>query len=389
MIIPKKIPKKTGQQESPDARKKEALRKKQLALATKFKDEVLKQYKQYVKSVVIFGSITRGDFHEKSDIDMLVIIDDTVARFTPEMKESFDEKLHGIAKKLSEQITVQPAWTLTEFWDMARIGHPLLYTIVRDGWALFDTGFFIPIRKLLEMGRIPTTLEAVEKFMEAAPQKISRVENAKLYMVAEDLYYAMLNSSQAVLMFMGENPPSPKHAPLSVKEHLVEKNLLEVEYLNDLQSVIDFRKGVEHKEIKTISGQQLDDLIEKSKKYVNRMEQLLMQLQKKRKETIAVKNYEVMIKAAVAALKKMEKLPPDPKDLPDAIKKELVDTGKVDNYFSDVFKRVVTMRKMVDDDKLNEVPQREIELTREYVRRFVQNLGSFIDEDSPKKKKKK
>ena len=95
------------------------------------------------------------------------------------------------------------------------------------------------------------------------------------------------------------------------------------------------------------------------------------------------------IKAAVAALKKIDRLPPDPKDLPDAIKKELVDTGKVDNYFSDVFKRVVTMRKMVDEDKLNEVPQRDVELTREYVRRFVQNLGAIIDEQPKKKKGKK
>jgi len=203
---------------------------------------------------------------------------------------------------------------LSEFWDMARIGHPLLFTIVRDGWALYDTGFFIPVRKLLELGKIPTTLEAVEKFMETAPQKINRVETAKLYMVAEDLYYSMLNSSQAVLMYMGLNPPSPKHTPLDVKEHLVDANLLEANYHQDLEAVIQFRKQVEHKETKDISGQQLDEFIQKAKQYVSRMEQLLLQLQKKKKETIVHKNYEVMIKAAVAALKKIDKLPPDPKD---------------------------------------------------------------------------
>src|SRR3989344_5388520 len=181
--------------------KQEAFRKKQLALANKFKDEVLKRYSNIVKAIVLFGSLTRGDFHEKSDIDMLVVIDDVTARFTPEMKDEFDDRLYDIA----ESMTVQPAWLLSEFWDMARIGHPLLFTIVRDGWALYDTGFFIPVRKLLELGKIPTTLEAVEKFMEASPQKISRVENAKLYMIAEDLYYAMLNCSQAVLMYLGQN----------------------------------------------------------------------------------------------------------------------------------------------------------------------------------------
>ncbi|MDI6721879.1 MAG: nucleotidyltransferase domain-containing protein, partial [Candidatus Aenigmarchaeota archaeon] len=337
--------------------------------------------------VVLFGSLTRQDFHEKSDIDMLVVIDDTTARFTPEMKDSFDDKLHSIAKGIAENITVQPAWTLTEFWDMARIGHPLLYTIVRDGWALYDTGFFIPIRKLLELGKIPTTLEAVEKFMETAPQKITRVETAKLYMIAEDLYYAMLNSSQAVLMYMGQNPPSPKHTPIDVKEHLVVSNLLEEVYLADLESVIDFRKNVEHKEIKEITGQELDEYIQKAKKYVSRMEQLLMQLQKKKKENIVHKNYEVMIKAAVTALKKIYKLPPDPKDLPHAIKSYLIDQNKIDPYYSDVLKRVVTMRKMLDEDKIAEIPQRDIEMTREYVRRFVQDLRPLLEAKQKKKGK--
>src|SRR3989344_9105804 len=350
--------------------KREVYRQAQWKLAEKFKEKVLEKNKDIVKSVVLFGSLTRNDFHEKSDIDMLVVIDDTMARFSPEMKDSFDDRLHQIAKSIAENITVQPAWTLTEFWDMARIGHPLLYTIVRDGWALYDTGFFIPIRKLLELGKIPTTLEAVEKFMETAPQKINRVETAKLYMVAEDLYYSMLNSSQAVLMYMGLNPPSPKHTPLDVKEHMVDQKLLEENYLQDLESVIHFSKQVEHKEVKDITGQQLDEFIQKSKQYVSRMEQLLMQLQKKKKETIVHKNYEVMIKAAVAALKKIDKLPPDPKDLPHAIKEQLIDTKRVDPYFNDVFKRVITMRKMLDEDKINEIPQRDIEMTREYVRRF-------------------
>jgi predicted nucleotidyltransferase/uncharacterized protein (UPF0332 family) len=377
--------KKISRKEQGEKKKLEELKKKQWKLAERYKDEVLKRYKKYIKAVILFGSLVRGDFHEKSDIDILVIVDDTVTRFTPEMKLKFDDDIYFLAKDMSEQITVQPAWTLTEFWDMARIGHPLLFTIVRDGWALFDTGFFVPVRKLLEMGKIPTTLEAVEKFMETSPQKISRVESAKLYMVAEDLYYAMLNSSQAVLMYMGLNPPSPKHTPRDVKEHLVDSKLLEENYLHDLEAVIDFRKNVEHKEVKDISGVDLDNFIQKSKQYVSRMEQLLMQLQKRKKESIVKKNYEVMIKAAVAALKKMDNLPPDPKDLPIAIKKYLIDQGKIEPYFNDIFKNVIGMRKMLDDDKVGEIPQKDIELTREYVRRFVQELSPIIDERPARK----
>src|SRR3989338_2433993 len=379
------------QQQQPQQPKKldkkmEALRKKQLDIANTFKDEVLKKYKDYAKSIILFGSLVRGDFHEKSDIDLLVVIDDTVARFSPEMKDRFDDDIYNIGKRLSEQIIVQPAWTLTEFWDMARIGHPLLYTIVRDGWALYDTGFWIPVRKLLEFGKIPTTLEAVEKFMESAPQKITRVETAKLFMIAEDLYYAMLNSSQAVLMYMGLNPPSPKHTTDSVREHLVDTKLLEENYLRDLESVIDFRKRVEHKEIKDITGVELDSFVQKSKNFVTRMEQLLLHLQKNRKKELVQRNYEVMIKAAVAGLKKMDRLPPDPKDLPAAIKTHLIDAGKLDQFYGEVLNRVVSMRKMLDEDRTTEIPQRDLERMREYVRRFVKDMSAIVEDKKRVKK---
>jgi len=86
-----------------------------------------------------------------------------------------------------------------------------------------------------------------------------------------------------------------------------------------------------------------------------------------------------MIKSAVAALKKLDKLPPDPKDLPEAIKKYLIDAGIVDSNFTEVFKRVITMRKMLDEDKVKDLPQREVEFMREYVRRFVQEISPVLE----------
>ncbi len=386
--IPMQMPdeKVQAQTDSKSAMKPESekSRKEMLKLANEFKDKVIKQYGEIVKAVILFGSLPRGDFHKKSDIDMLVIVDDTGRRLS---LDQMDYEIRQMGTKISPQIVTQPVWTLTEFWDMARIGHPLLYTIVRDGWALYDTGFFIPVRKLLELGKIPTTLEAVEKFMESVPKKISRVETAKLFMIAEDLYYSMLNSSQAVLMFMGISPPPPKYTPDSIKEHLVDANMLENEYLEDLSAVIDFRKKVEHKEINDVSGIELDEFIKKTKRFVNRMEQLLMHLQKNRKAVMVQKNYEVMIKATVEALKRVNALPPNPEDLPHAVKKELIDAGRINVSYADVFKRVVAMRKMLDDEKVDELPQRDVELMREYVRRFVRDLAPLIENTKENTKK--
>jgi len=368
-------------------KKAEKIRKEKIKLAQKFTDMVVKRFKKIVKAVVMFGSFSRGDFNEKSDIDLLVIIDDTAARFTPEVKEAFDLKIQKMGKDIYKEISVQPSWTLTEFWDMARIGHPLLYTIVRDGWALYDTGFFIPVRKLLEAGKIPHTLEAIELLMHGAPKKIARVESAKLYMVAEDLYYAMLNSSQAVLMFMGKHSPTPKQTPEDVKEYLVNTKIIQKKYLKDLEQIIKFRKDVEHKKIKKISGDKLDVLIKKANDYVNKMQEVLFLLQKKKKENMIMKNYEVMIKGIVAGLKSIGKLPKDPKNLPYAIKEHLIDTQKMNPFYEDIFKRVTTMRKMLDDKQTDKIPQRDIEMTREYVRRFVRDISMVVEKEKRKRQK--
>ena len=368
---------------------REKIRKEKMKLADKYKEAILDKYKDMVKSIVIFGSVSRGDVRAKSDIDLLVIVDDTKTKFTPELKKQFDSKIRKIGKKISKRITVQPAWTLTEFWDMARIGHPLLYTIVRDGWALYDTGFFIPIRKLLEMGKIPTTLEAVEKFMEGAPKKLKRVKSEKLYLVAEDLYYAMLNASQAVLMYLGINPPAPKYTSKAIKEHLVDEDLLEKSYLDDLDEVITFRKGVEHKEIKENPGEDLDKFIKKAEKFIDRMEQLLTKLEKERKERMVQKNYQIMVKSTVDALKNMDKLPPEPENLPKAVKNVLIKEENLNPQYEKIFREVIKMKKMVDEKKANEIPEKDIQLVREYVRRYVYDLGPMLKKGVKNKLQKK
>lgn len=382
--LSKKKEKELTKEKDENKKKLERLRKKKFKLAQMFCDAVVKKYKKIVKAVVIFGSVVRGDLTEKSDIDIIVIIDDTIARFTPEMREAFDIKLYELAKSISKDISVQPAWTLTEFWDMARIGHPLLYTIVRDGWALYDVGFFIPVRKLLERGKIPHTIEAVELLIESAPKKIARVENIKLYMVAEDLYYAVLNASQAVLMYLGKESPRPKEAVKNVKEYLLANKLIEKKYVDCLERIIKFRKDVEHKKIKNISGEKLDKFIEIAKDYVERMEEILTLLQRRRKEEIIKRNYEVMMKAAITGLKIINKLPKDPRDLPIAIKKYLIEEEKINPFYENVLKKVSSMRKMVDENLVDKIPEREVELMREYVRRFVREIGEIAKKESGK-----
>ncbi|MFH1474078.1 MAG: nucleotidyltransferase domain-containing protein [Candidatus Aenigmatarchaeota archaeon] len=350
-----------------------------------FKNRILDMFKGYIKSVIVFGSFMKGQGTGKSDVDIYIIFDDTkmpLKKFE-DIRSKIDEDIYKVAASIDPRLHPQPILALTEFIKGIRYTHPLFFNIIREGYAIYDTGFFIPMRKLLEWGEFPITPEAAHMRMEGVPKRITRVKSVKLYMIAEDMYYALLDAAQAVLMYVGVGPPAPKTAAQEVRKHLVDAGLLEEEYAQLLQDICDFRKKVENKEIKDISGKEVDEWIKKTEKYVERFEKLLKDLEFNRKAYDIKRSYEVMVKASVAALKSLKKLPKEPEKLPVAFKKYLVDAGLVNPTYSDVFDKVIQMRKLLDEKKIGEIKDRDIFMSREYVRRFVADVSKFMKTPLP------
>ena len=352
-----------------------------LKSTNKFKERMLGMFKGYVKAVVMFGSITRGDQHGKSDVDIYMIFDDTkmpLDRFEA-IRDKITKDMYKIAKTIDPRLHPQPVIALTEFWDGMRNSSPLFYTIVRDGYAVYDAGFFIPMRKLLEWGKFPATKEAVYKRMESVPKRIARVKNVKKMMVAEDIFYSMLDSAQALLMYVGVGSPAPSQAAGELRKHFVSKGLLDEKYAKMLEDAHVFRKKIEYKEyVEEVTGKDLDVWIENAEDYIKQMEGLLKKLERAKKAEDIKRNYEIMLKASVAALKSMDKLPKDPKKLPKAFKEELIEGRKMNPTYADIFGSVVEMRKKLDDKKLDDIHEKDVYLNKEYVRRFVLELRHII-----------
>lgn len=362
-----------------------------LKSAEDFKNRILGMFKGYIKSVIVFGSFMKGQGTGKSDVDIYIIFDDTkmpLKKFE-NIRSKIDEDIYKVAASIDPRLHPQPILALTEFIKGIRYTHPLFFNIIREGYAIYDTGFFIPMRKLLEWGEFPITPEAAHMRMEGVPRRLTRVKSVKLYMIAEDMYYALLDAAQAVLMYVGVGPPAPKTAAQEVRKHLVDAGLLEEEYAQLLQDIYDFRKKVENKEIKDVSGKEVDEWIKKTEKYVERFEKLLKDLEFNRKAYDIKRSYEVMVKASVAALKSLKKLPKEPEKLPVAFKKYLVDAGLVNPTYSDVFDKVIQMRKLLDEKKVGEIKDRDIFMSREYVRRFVADVSKFMKKPLPQEPEEK
>jgi len=354
----------------------------------KLKDRILEKYGKLIKCVIMMGSVARGEFKSKSDVDVFLVVDDTEKDITPGEKGEIDDTLEKMANEINSDISIQPSYTLTEFWDYARVCHPIIYNFIKEGKAVYDAGFFMPIKKLLEMGKIPATREAIESYMEGAPKKLMRAKTVKLLMLAEDCYYAMLNTAQAVLMFMGLEPPVPNKAYDEVKKYLVDPGILEQQYADWLKEIIEVRKKIEHKELMDVTGTFVDEWIDKADKFIEKMFQLLSVLEFRKKEKILERTHEVMYKAAVAALKTLHKLPKKTEELPETFKKEFVDKKLVEGYYWDVWKRIEEMKGLADKKALDKVEDKEVYKMREYVRNLIRDLAKVLKKHEKKEKKK-
>lgn len=358
--------------------KKGVTKKERIEILKTFTKEVLKKYGPVVRSIVLFGSTARGTSKLESDIDVFVIVDDTRHRISPMMKEKMEEDFEKIAKKISRHLSVQQPYLLTEFWGMVREGHPIVFNFIREGVPVFDKDIFVPIKRLLQMGEIKPSKEAVEKFIERGPKRIKRVQNALVYMVVEDCYYAMLESAQAVLMFLGKTPPRPPDAADTLRKTLVEMGFLEEEYVKYLEDVIKLRKNVEHKRTRRITGKEVDEWIKKTKAFVKKMQDLIVKIEILKRENMIEKSYAIMTETALTLLKAMKKLPEKEEDIKDYFEKHLVKTGMISNKYFDVFCELEKMHQLVKKGKIMELPKQDILLYREYVRKFIHEAGKLM-----------
>lgn len=271
-----------------------------LRVASVHKTLVLKKFEKYVVSYVIAGSVVRSDATKTSDVDVYIVIDDTdvkrMSRF--ELKDKLKaiiysyvsdaSEIAGVKNKLSPQIYI-----LTEFWEAVKDAHPVIFTFIRDGVPLYDRGAFMPWKLLLRMGKIKPSPEAIDMFMSLGERVSEAVKHKLNEIVTEDIYWGVITPSQAILMLYGLAPPTPKETVELMRKVFVEdEKLLELKYVKILEKIVGIYKNYEHEKVKTISGKEIDELLEESADYIKRLKELKDQIEVHARQDTITKIYD-------------------------------------------------------------------------------------------------
>jgi len=258
-----------------------------LKISEVHKNMTIKKFEKYIVSYIGAGTLFRGE--KSNDIDVYIVIDDTDVRRMS--RAELKEKLRGLIQAMAieasaitgvkKQFHVQ-TYILTDFWESVKDAHPVIFTFLRDGVPIFDRGLFGPWRLLLKMGRVRPSPESIDMHMSTGERLLEAAKKKLLYIASEDMYYAILNPSQAALMLYGISPPTPKETVRLLEEIFVKREkLLEPKYVKILERVKDFFKGMEHGKIKEVSGAEVDKIIKDVEDYLNRIKKLFAQIEKK------------------------------------------------------------------------------------------------------------
>jgi predicted nucleotidyltransferase len=341
-----------------------------------FSDKLKEKLGEKVKVVAVWGSVPKGEHGVDSDIDTLVVLDDTKLKgdVPDDAKKKIRRKVTSLANETDERITIQYFPFLTEFWDSLRKGEPLAIEAVRNGEPVYDSGIFMPAKRLLERGKISGTQESVKKRLKMGAAGYKKAEKNFRSSIPHKLEQVMANAGQAPIMLVGKQPPAKEKVPETLREMFVEKDILEEEYVDIAQDLYDFGDKGE-KDPEEVTGEAVEEHLEKADDFVKRMHKLVSQLGSRKKVKDIVNDYKKFLKANVAALKSQGVEPPEDKEeLPEVVEENL-DVGE---EHVEMFDRWEDIISKVKDKSMDEVDEKELYELKSETREFVSDVGKDI-----------
>ncbi|MBU0461384.1 MAG: nucleotidyltransferase domain-containing protein, partial [Nanoarchaeota archaeon] len=347
------------------------------------KSMTLKKFEKYIVSYVFWGSLARGDARPESDVDIAIVVDDTdVKKMTrAELKDKLRAiilgmgldagDMTGIRNKLNVQV-----WILTDFWEGIKDANPVFFTMLRDGVPLYDRGMFMPWKQLLKMGKIKPSMEAIDMFMSSGEQMIPRVKARLKALVETEIYWSTLTPTQAALMLYGVSPPTPKETIHLMEEIFVKKEkLLEPKYVEILQEIRKYYKGIEEGTVKEISGKEIDDLLDKADSYLKRIKRLFTQIEKMKEEESVLQIYDTVITVVRDVLKLEGIERASDAEVIKLFETELVHLGKVPEKYTRMLQEIVKGKQQYEKGGLSKTDVENIKKqSRELVKYIVEYM---------------
>ena len=248
-------------------------------IATDFSVKVYKKFDKIIKSIVLFGSVPKQKITSKSDVDIIILIDDIAINWDMELTAWYREELDKILQTnpyngLIHINTIK----LSTWWDDLMKGDPVVLNIIRSGVTILDhAGFIDPLKYLMVKGKIKGTPEAIFQCLQRAPGHLARSKAAELSAM-EGVYWSMVDAAHGALIAVGAFPPSPEHVMADLKESFVDRGLLKMKYVSLYRDMYNLHKKIDHREIAHLRGIEIEQWQKRAEEFLDVMIKLIQKI---------------------------------------------------------------------------------------------------------------
>ena len=224
--------------------------------------------------------------NRKSDIDILILIDDIGVNWDMELIAWYREEL---GKLILRNPYVKPlhinTMRLSTWWEDLLRGDPVVLNVLRYGDPLIDFGgFFTPLKVLMARGKIRSTPEAIYTLLSRSPKHLAGSRRSLLAAV-DGLYWTMIDSAHAALIAANIEPTSPENIGDALYENFVSKKMLHKKFVKYYEEVHGISKAIIHGRVERVSGKDLDEWLKMSEEFLKEMNKLVDEIIKNRTDS--------------------------------------------------------------------------------------------------------
>ena len=321
--------------------------------------------KPVVKAVWLYGSVLRKkEFKKSSDIDIVVLVDDTSPEFNKQKLAKIRVVIEMItitAKEEGLQLHFQPPRRLTTWWELIRDGEPWTITSIKESMIVYDdSGYVEQLKLLLAKGIVYSQQERAEKLIERAYLSIIEARQISLTKLPHELLMITVETAQRVLWLKDKHPITPRD---TIKE--LQSESLPSENADELYSIVrKINKGV----LSEFSGADFDRHYKKTMKFVELCKKEFVLLEEKKKDKILVDSYNHSMELAKKAIyAQTKKKPQKDKEVLEEFSK-LVKEGLIDEIHEQTLKDLIIydetrdLKKIMHDRYIKNVYVKSLEI---------------------------
>jgi predicted nucleotidyltransferase len=244
-------------------------------VALQISDSLLEKFSHIIESSVLVGSYASKNQNKSSDLDLVLLLNDSIYDAGQVEKEKSDIKELLLQRKKNFDLGNKSFFDMeikmietSKYLYMLKTANPVVVQYLKNGIILFDKNLFTMGRDFYKKGLMKATMEGINLFFGHSGNFDEMMEFKFKMIFLEEIHFSVVTICQALLMIKGiiDAPPT-EIVELIRKHYLKEEDLLFEDDIVFVERIIqmkeDFKSGARTK----ITGEELEKLKEDTKEF--------------------------------------------------------------------------------------------------------------------------